>query len=97
MGCTVCRIGGMAGMPELFTVAAMGRQAKSIVVVNSGQEHPMSFALITALHDTKFSSSHHGGPWYIALPLLVVVLGVAIWRWRRGGGGRGFFGGSGDQ
>ena len=54
----------------------------------------MSFALITALHHTN--SSHHG-PWYIALPLLVVVIGVAIWRWRRGGGGRGFFGGSGDQ
>jgi hypothetical protein len=94
LGCTVWRISGMAGMPELFTVAAMGRQPKSIVVVTPGQEHPMSFALITALGHT--SSSHHAGPWYIAVPLLVVVIGVAIWR-RRGGGGGGFFGGSGDQ
>jgi hypothetical protein len=85
----------MAGTPELFTVAAMGRQAKSIIVVTTGQEHPMSFALITALHHTN--SSHHTGPWYIALPLLAVVIGVTIWRWRRGGGGGGLFGGSGDQ
>lgn len=28
LGCTVCRISGMAGTPELFTVAAMGRQAE---------------------------------------------------------------------
>jgi hypothetical protein len=40
LGCTVCRISGMAGTPELFTVVAMGRPAKSIVVVNTGQEHP---------------------------------------------------------
>jgi hypothetical protein len=53
----------------------------------------VSFALITALH----TNSSHASPWYIALPLLVVVVGVAIWRWRRGGGGGGFLGGSGDQ
>jgi hypothetical protein len=54
----------------------------------------MSFALTTALNHTN---SFHNSPWYIAVPLLVVVTGVAIWRWRRGGGGGGFFGGSGDQ
>jgi hypothetical protein len=92
--CTVCRISGMAGTPDFFTVAAMGRQAKSIVMVNTGQEHPMSLALVTALHHTN---SFHHGPWYIAVPILVVALGVAIWRRWRGGGGRGPFGGSGDQ
>jgi hypothetical protein len=72
----------------------MGRPAKSIVVANTGQGHPMSFALITALH----GHSSHASAWYIALPLLVVVIGVAIWRWRRGGsGGGGFLGGSGGQ
>jgi len=86
----------MAGTPELSTVAAMGRQVKSIVVVNAGQEHPMSLALITALqHASLF---HHTGPWYIALPILAVAVGARIWgRRRRGGGGRGPFGGSGDQ
>jgi hypothetical protein len=54
----------------------------------------MNFALITTLHHTN---SFHRGPWFIALPILVVVIGLAIWRGRRGGGGRGFFGGSGDQ
>ena len=54
----------------------------------------MSFALTTALHH---GSSHFTGPWYIALPLLAVGIGLAIWRSRRGGGGRGLFGGSGDQ
>jgi hypothetical protein len=54
----------------------------------------VNFALITAHHA---GSSHHGGPWYIALPVLAVVIGVTILRWRRQGGGRGFFGGSGDQ
>ena len=54
----------------------------------------MSFALIMALHH---ANSFHRGPWYIALPLLAVVIGLAVWRRRRGGGGRGFFGGSGDQ
>ena len=53
----------------------------------------MSFASIMALH----SGSSHLGPWYIVLPLLVVVIGAAIWRSRRRGGGGGFFGGSGDQ
>ena len=53
----------------------------------------MSFALITALHHAN--SSHFTGPWYIALPLLAVGIGLTIWR--RGGGGRGFFGGRGDQ
>ena len=31
----------------------------------------MSFALITALHHT---SAFHKGPWYIALPVLAVVV-----------------------
>ena len=56
---------------------------------------PVNFALITAHHA---SSSHHAGPWYIALPILAVVIGVTILRWRRQGGRRGgLFGGSGDQ
>jgi hypothetical protein len=38
----------------------------------------MSSALITALGHT--SLSHHAGPWYIALPVLAVVVGVTIWR-----------------
>ena len=54
----------------------------------------MSFALITA---HQASSFHHGGQWYIALPVLAVVIGVTIWRRRRQGGGRGLFGGSGGQ
>ena len=54
----------------------------------------MNFALITALHHTNL---FHRGPWFIALPILVVVIGLAIWRRWRGGGGGGFFGGSGDQ
>jgi hypothetical protein len=53
----------------------------------------MSLALITALH----TGSSHPSPWYIALPLLAVVIGAAIWRSRRGGGGGGFPGGSGDR
>jgi hypothetical protein len=61
----------------------------------------MTLALITALHYAYSShhagSSHHTGPWYIALPVLAVVIGSAIWRSRRGGGGREVFGGSGDQ
>jgi hypothetical protein len=76
-------------------VAAMGRQARSIVVVYTGQEHAMSFALITAHHHT--GPLHHTGPWYIAIPVLAVVIGLTIWRWRRWGGGGGLFGGSGDQ
>jgi len=55
----------------------------------------VSFALITAHHHA--SSFHHTGPWYIVFPLLAVGIGVAIWRRRRWGGGRGLFGGSGDQ
>ena len=56
----------------------------------------MRLVLITALHHA--GSSHSTGPWYIALPLLAVGIGVSIWRWRRGGGGGGgFFGGRGDQ
>jgi hypothetical protein len=56
----------------------------------------MSLALIVARHYGS-GSSHNASPWYIVLPLLAVGIAVAIWRWRRGGGGRGFFGGSGDQ
>jgi hypothetical protein len=52
-------------------------------------------ALITAHHHS--SSLHHTGPWYIALPVLAVVIGLTIWRWHRWGGGGGLFGGSGDQ
>jgi hypothetical protein len=42
---------------------------------------------------------HYTTPWYIAVPVLVVVLGLSIWRRRRRGGGggssgRGPFGGS---
>jgi hypothetical protein len=40
---------------------------------------------------------HSTAPWYIAVPLVVVGLGLAIWHRRRGGGGpsgRGPFGGS---
>jgi hypothetical protein len=55
----------------------------------------MSFALITALHHAN--SSHTTARWYIVLPLLAVGIGVTIWRSRRGGGGRGLFGGSGGQ
>jgi hypothetical protein len=55
---------------------------------------PVSFALIAAHHAGSF---HHTGPWYIVFPLLVVGIGLAIWRRRRWGGGRGLFGGSGDQ
>jgi hypothetical protein len=40
---------------------------------------------------------HYTAPWYIAVPVLVVVIGLGIWRRRRGGGGRGPFGGSGGQ
>jgi hypothetical protein len=40
---------------------------------------------------------HSTAPWYVAVPVLVVALGLTIWRRRRGGGGpsgRGPFGGS---
>jgi hypothetical protein len=40
---------------------------------------------------------HSTAPWYIAVPVVAVVMGLSIWRWRRGGGGpsgRGPFGGS---
>jgi hypothetical protein len=37
---------------------------------------------------------HYTTPWYIAVPVLVVALGLSFWRRRRGGGGRGPFGGS---
>lgn len=53
----------------------------------------MSLALIAAIHH---ANSFHRGPWYIALPILAVVIAFATWR-RRGGGGRGFFGGPGGQ
>jgi hypothetical protein len=57
----------------------------------------MSFALTTTHHFHNYNSFHHGGSWYITLPVLAVVIGVAIWRRRRRGGGRGLFGDSGDQ
>jgi hypothetical protein len=47
---------------------------------------------------------HSTAPWYIAIPIVVVVIGARIWMFRRrggrGGGGpfrRGPFGGSGDD
>jgi hypothetical protein len=61
----------------------------------AGWGHPMSLALITAFHHG--GSSHFTGPWYIAVPLIAVAIGLAILRSRRGGGGRGLFGGSDDQ
>ena len=30
---------------------------------------------------------HSTAPWYVAVPVLVVALGLTIWRRRRGGGG----------
>jgi len=57
----------------------------------------MSFAFATTHHFHNYNSFHHGGSWYITLPVLAVVIGVAIWRRRRRGGGRGLFGGPGDQ
>ena len=30
---------------------------------------------------------HYTTPWYFAVPVLVVALGLTIWRRRRGGGG----------
>jgi hypothetical protein len=30
---------------------------------------------------------HSTAPWYIAVPVVVAALGLAIWRRRRGGGG----------
>ena len=39
--------------------------------------------------------THYTAPWYIAVPILVVVLGLKIWqRWRARGRGRSPFGGS---
>jgi hypothetical protein len=43
------------------------------------------------------AAAHSTAPWYIAVPLVIVGLGLAYWRRRRGGGGssgRGPFGGS---
>ncbi len=37
---------------------------------------------------------HSTAPWYIAVPIVVLGLGLSFWRRRRGGGGRGPFGGS---
>jgi hypothetical protein len=53
----------------------------------------MTFAFITTLQQ----GDHYTAPWYIAVPIIVVALGLTIWRRRRGGGGRGSFGGSGGQ
>jgi hypothetical protein len=47
----------MAGTPELFTLAAMGRHAKSIVVVNTGQEHPRELCIDRGT-PRRFISSH---------------------------------------
>jgi hypothetical protein len=54
----------------------------------------MTFALIMAVQQAD--PPHSTAPWYIAIPAIVIVLGLAMWR-RRGGGGRGPFGGSRDQ
>ncbi len=55
----------------------------------------MPAALIIALQQA--SPPHYTAPWYIAVPVLVIVGGLGIWRRRRGGGGRGPSGGAGDQ
>lgn len=55
----------------------------------------MTLALITALQHAH--PPHSTAPWYIAIPVVAVALGLTIWRWRRGGGSRGPFGGSSDQ
>jgi hypothetical protein len=31
------------------------------------------------------AATHYTAPWYVAVPVLVVALGLAIWRRRRGG------------
>lgn len=38
----------------------------------------MTSALVAALH--------HTGPWYVAVPLVAIGLGLTVLRWRRGGG-----------
>jgi hypothetical protein len=78
---------GAATSPERLFCHACGRGKGQAQMIPGW---PYS---VIALHHTN---SFHRGPWYIALPILAVVIGLAIWR-RRGGGGRGFFGGSGDQ
>jgi hypothetical protein len=85
---------------HIFTPAQLTRwprvdRPRSIVAVNTGQEYAMTFALITALQQAD--PPHSTAPWYIAIPVIAIVLGLSIWRRRRGGGGRGPFGGSGDQ
>ncbi len=45
----------------------------------------MTFALITTLQQ----GDHYTAPWYIAVPIIVVALGLTIWRRRRGGQGEG--------
>jgi hypothetical protein len=49
-----------------------------------------------------FAANHSTDPWYIAVPILALALGLRFWRSRRGRGGggpfrRGPFGGSGDD
>lgn len=48
-----------------------------------------------------FTATHSTAPWYVAIPIVVVAVGLRFWRSRRGGRGggpfrRGPFGGSGD-
>lgn len=48
--------------------------------------------------DVMLAATHSTAPWYYILIPLVLVGGVAMSRWRRGGGGgRGPFGGSGGS
>jgi hypothetical protein len=59
----------------------------------TGDEMVLS-VMIAATHSTE--------PWYVAVPIVAVSLGLMFWRSRRGGGGgrpfrRGPFGGSGDD
>lgn len=42
----------------------------------------MTLALITALQHAH--PPHSTAPWYIAIPVVAVALGLTIWRWRRG-------------
>jgi hypothetical protein len=55
----------------------------------------VTFALSTA---QQLGGLHHyTAPWYIAVPLIVVVLGLRAWSWLRRRGGRGQSGGPGNQ
>jgi hypothetical protein len=52
-------------------------------------------ALITAIQQAGLH--HYTAPWYIAVPVVVVVLGLKARNWRRRRGSRGRPGGPGGQ